>query len=56
MNEGIQKTIVAITLMGVVGGLQVYAWATGHNGTVFATTSAILGLIGGYFFGSTKKN
>jgi len=34
-----------------MSGLQLYAWATGHNGMVFAATTGISGLIGGSVFG-----
>jgi len=44
------KTVIGgITIIGLVG-LQIYAWETGHNGTVFAFTSGMIGLIGGSFF------
>jgi hypothetical protein len=35
----------------VMGGLQGYAWFTGHNGAVFATTSAIIGGVAGAILG-----
>jgi len=44
------KGIVGVTGIVVLGILQCFAWQTGHNGTVFALTSAgIGGIIGSYF-------
>jgi len=31
--------------------LQAYAWTSGHNGVVFATTSAIIGGVAGVLLG-----
>ena len=50
MTDEKYKTIIAVTGLICLTGLQLYAWYTGHNGVVFATTSAIFGgIIGGYF-------
>ena len=45
------KTIIGVTGITAVTILQTVAWYTGHDGTVFALTSAIIGGITGYFFG-----
>jgi len=39
--------IVIITM----AGLQIYAWHTGHNGVVFASTTGIIGAISGALLG-----
>lgn len=49
------KTIVCLTGLICVTLLQLYAWYSGHNGTVFALTSTIIGGIIGYYLG-WKKN
>lgn len=43
--------IVAIVSVTI---LQLYAWATGNDGVVFATTSAILGIVVGNFLDVNK--
>ena len=44
------KAIVGVTGILILGIMQCVAWSTGHNGTVFALTSAgIGGIIGAYF-------
>ncbi len=44
------KAIIGCTALVCLTALQLTAWITGHNGVVFATTSAIFGVvIGGYF-------
>lgn len=35
----------------LVAGLQVIAWVMGHNGAIFATTTAIIGGIAGALLG-----
>jgi len=37
------KAMIGVTACICVTSLQLYAWSSGHNGVVFATTSAILG-------------
>ena len=50
MNSEGNKTLIAMTGLLCLTGLQLYPWYTGHDGVVFATTSAIFGaIIGGYF-------
>jgi len=44
--------VVAITSVAI---MQVVAWACGHNGTVFALTSAVIGGITGSIFGFSYK-
>jgi len=47
MNE---KCIIGVVGIGCLTILQTIAWSTGHNGTVFALTSAGIGaIIGSYF-------
>jgi len=45
--------------IGIVAGLQVVAWFCGHDGSVFALTSAIIGGVTGSVLGfeiaKTKK-
>jgi len=44
------KGLVAVAGILTLGFLQVAAWQTGHNGTVFALTSSGIGaIIGSYF-------
>jgi len=50
------KTIIALATITAVTALQIYAWATGHNGTVFALTSATIAGIGAFFFGFKYKS
>jgi len=40
------KQFGAIVIL-VVAGMQLYAWFGGHNGTVFAFTSLLIGLTAG---------
>ena len=47
-----------VVVCGMVG-LQLYAWHTGHNGIVFATTTGVIGAIGagllGFDLGLNKR-
>ena len=44
------KTIIGTIALVCLTGLQFSAWYMGHDGLVFATTSAIFGaIIGSYF-------
>ena len=45
------KVIIGVVGISSVTILQGIAWVTGHNGTVFALTSSIIGGICGYFLG-----
>jgi len=45
------RIIIGVVGISAVTILQCIAWCTGHNGTVFALTSAIIGGVCGYFFG-----
>lgn len=45
-----QKTIIAFTALICLTALQVVAWATGHDGVVFAFTSGVFGAIIGFYF------
>jgi len=45
-----QKTIIAFTALICLTALQVAAWATGHDGVVFAFTSGVFGAIIGFYF------
>jgi len=49
------KLIIGLAGMGCVTFLQVMAWYMGHNGTVFALTSTVIGGVTGYFIGWSKK-
>jgi len=49
------KTIIGVTAVICISGLQLYAWASGHNGVVFATTSAIMGAVVGGAFNIKKS-
>ena len=53
MNE---KTIFAMFVIGVVATLQGVAWYVGYNGTVFAFSSLIIGLISGSILGFSFKH
>lgn len=44
------KTMITLTGIIAISGLQFYAWASELNGVVFAFTSATLGIIFGYSF------
>ena len=44
------KTILGLFSLGCLTALQLFAWYSGHNGVVFATTSGIFGLIAGSLF------
>jgi hypothetical protein len=46
------KTAIGITGIAALTSLQFIAWYTGHNGTVFALTSAGIGTIIGSYFGN----
>ena len=48
------KTIIACVGLICLTALQLFSWYTGHNGVVFATTSAIFGGIIGYYFKGSK--
>jgi len=47
------KLICGTIIIVCIAGLQMFAWYTGHDGIVFATTSAIIGGIVGALFGFT---
>jgi len=49
------KTIIGITALICLTGLQLYGWYTGHDGIVFATTSAIFGAVVGSYFDIKDK-
>ena len=49
------KSIVGVTALVCLTALQLTAWITGHNGVVFATTSAIFGAVIGGFFNIKKS-
>ena len=51
------KHIFGMFAIGTVALIQGIAWATGHNGTVFALTSAVIGGVTGTIlgFGYAKK-
>jgi len=49
------RLIIGVVGISAVTILQCIAWCTGHNGTVFALTSAIIGGVCGYFFGWEKN-
>ena len=49
------KTIIGITALVCLTGLQLYGWYTGHDGIVFATTSAIFGAVVGSYFDIKDK-
>jgi len=49
------KTIIGITALVCLTGLQLYGWYTGHDGIVFATTSAIFGAVVGSYFDIKEK-
>ena len=42
------KTIISLTAIIAVTLLQIVAWQCGHNGQVFALTSAIIGGVTGF--------
>ena len=52
------KHIFGMFTIGVVGTLQAVAWIMGHDGTIFATTSLIIGAVAGtilgFQYGKTK--
>lgn len=50
MND-IQKCIVSVTGLICLTALQIVAWASGHNGSVFALTSTGIGGIIGFALG-----
>lgn len=47
----ISNKVFAIISVGIIAGLQFYAWYSGHNGYVFAFTSVIIGGIVGAILG-----
>ena len=49
------KTKIGIIALICLTALQLTAWYTGHDGLVFATTSAIFGAIIGSYFKITDK-
>jgi len=50
------KTIIGVVGICGVVILQCVAWASGHNGQVFALTSAVIGGITGFTFGLKTGN
>jgi len=50
-----EKGIIGCTALLCLTGLQLYAWASGHNGIVFATISAIFGAVVGSYFDIKQK-
>jgi len=54
MNNEKYRCIIAVTGLFCLTGLQIYAWYSGHNGVVYATTSAIFGAIIGTYFNIKK--
>ena len=50
-NNFFYKMLFGIFLIAVMAGLQLTAWYWGHNGLVFAFTSAIIGLAAGSILG-----
>lgn len=51
--ESKHKCIVSVVGLISVTALQVYAWFSGHNGSVFALTSSVIGGIIGFSLGIT---
>lgn len=49
------KTIIGIIGLICVTIIQCVAWYLGFDGQVFALTSAVIGVIIGYFFGWSKN-
>jgi len=49
------KTIIGMTALVCLTGLQLAAWYMGHDGMVFATTSAIFGAVVGSYFDIKDK-
>jgi len=45
------KTIIGVTAIICVTIIQAIAWYMGHDGAVFALTSAIIGGVVGFFLG-----
>jgi len=41
--------------IGVVSSMQFYAWHSGHNGTIFAFTSLVIGAVVGSILGFSLK-
>jgi len=50
------KLVCGTVIIACIAGLQMFAWYTGHDGIVFATTSAIIGGIVGALFGFKIKD
>lgn len=51
MNDLQSKLFFGGFVLTLVTAIQLYAWATGHNGQVFALTSAAMGGITGALLG-----
>jgi len=49
------KKIFAIFVISIISSLQVVAWYCGHNGTVFAFSSLIIGAVVGSILGFSLK-
>jgi len=47
----ISNKIFCITAIGVLASLQLFAWHTGHDGMVFAFTSACMASLIGFVIG-----
>ena len=52
-DESFLKMVFGMFTIAVVAGLQLYAWYSGHNGAIFAFTSAVIGLVAGSVLGFT---
>jgi len=53
LDEKTLKYIFSMFIVGIVASLQVVAWYLGLNGTVFAFTSLIIGVVAGSILGFT---
>jgi len=51
MNDKQGRLLFGAYMSTLIAGLQVVAWMCGHNGVVFATTSAIIAGIAGTLLG-----
>ncbi len=54
MDEKI-KILFAMFVIGIVTALQVFAWHSGIDGTVFAFTSLVIGAVAGSVLGFSLK-
>jgi len=47
----ISNKIFVLSALALIGAFQIYAWYSGHDGAVFASTSALMAALVGFAIG-----